>query len=204
MLQFTAIKSHFVNFYCQSWQLWQDFVTVKPTIPQIIFNGSNGVEVEAFIFREDIVIMRGKDKNAKAACSLAYLGGEIRSAYLSKFISSWLFTEEGKDYSFLCNWLVSRYAKTSDPDEPIWEATNGFFDNEDFVNLLNTLDELYSRAGFNDKEKYGMLRKAVMEHSGLSEYLFLKRPGDYLALKNAILEYVLSSGGFKSNCSFDD
>lgn len=97
---------------------------------------------------------------------------------------------EGRTYYFPFNWLVGRYAKTADPDEPIRIATNAGLNRDNFRKSLGTISEMYIAAGFNDRVKLGMLHREVMERFRLSGFLVLKGHRDYQSLKEADIQYV--------------
>lgn len=56
----------------------------------------------AFVFTYGYVIMREKEYDAQAAYLFAYVNGEARSAYRSKFITVWFLTRKGKNYKAVC------------------------------------------------------------------------------------------------------
>lgn len=170
----------------------------------ITFTGSDAVVVEAFLFTCDNVIMRTEDKDDQAACLSSYVDGEACRAYLSKSNSGWLLTEKGRDYDFLCNWLVDRYAKPTDPEELTRTAMNTHLDRYHFIRSLITIDEMYIGAELYDRASYGELPKVLIEHSTLSKLLLLKRPVDYQFLKEAIAEHVHNCESFVSNFSFNE
>lgn len=78
------------------------------------------------------------------------------------------------------------------------------FEKEDIVQSLIVIEELYNQAGFSDKVKFGMLRKAAMDHTRLTEFLLFEGPGNYQSLNNAILEYMGNCGANISNFFFHD
>lgn len=56
-------------------------------------------------------------------------------------------------------------------------------DIKNLIKSLSFMDELYGKAGFNDKAKSGTLRKVATEHVRLVEFLLSIVPGSYETLK---------------------
>lgn len=81
-----------------------------------------------------------------------------------------------------CKWLVDRYAKTADPNELICTAMSARLDQINFDKSLTNIDEMYKKAGFNNKSKYVLICKAATEHSRLSKFLLFRGPGNYESL----------------------
>lgn len=63
---------------------------------------------------------------------------------------------------------------------------------------------MYDKADFNDKAKYGILRKENMEHGRLSVFLLLKESICYEALKRAITNHECSWQWFVIKFAFED
>lgn len=165
--------------------------------PRVYFDGTKDADVEEFLFMYDNVVMRGKSDEEKAATLFAYLEGDAKSAYRSKFISGWSLSEEGKDYTVVCSWLIEQFRKELDPDEQIRIAMEARLDFSDLLKSLATLDALYNKAGFNDKAKYGMLKRAATGNSRLADYLVIKGPSTYDSLKLVIREFVRNCEAFE-------
>lgn len=131
----------------------------------------------------------------------AYLDGESRSSYRSKFIVGRSFTEGGHNYHLVCKWLVNQYARAVDPDKLMRMEMQARLDGGDLIVSILYLDEVHTNAGFKYREKHGMQRKAAMEHNRLSEFLLFKGPITHEALKEAIYGYVRNCEFFVSKFS---
>lgn len=63
---------------------------------------------------------------------------------------------------------------------------------------LNRLCQAYEDAGFNDKAKFGMLRKQVVEDESLRSFLMLKGPKTFTELRESIEIYAVNTEIFLS------
>lgn len=51
---------------------------------------------------------------------------------------------------------------------------DGRLDKDNLIRLLSSMNEIYDKAGYNDKANYSILKKAAMEYARLSEFHFSK------------------------------
>lgn len=100
--------------------------------------------------------------------------------------------------------MINQYSKAVDPDELIRITMEAHIDGGELIISLLRLDKMYTKAGFNDRAKYGMLGKAAMEHNRLLEFLLLRGPATHDALKETFSEHVWNSKSFVSNFYFED
>ena len=63
------------------------------------------------------------------------------------------------------------------------------------------MDNLFQKAVFDDNPKFGLLRKAVMEHHELSQYMMYRNPLSYKTLRSNIISFVSARETFTMNSS---
>ncbi len=164
------------------------------------FNGSDEQDVQEFLFKYSNYVMQGKTDEQKAECIYAYLDGVALSRYREKFIKMtgpvWILSDEGRHFDTVSDWLASEFQKDVAPDQLIRNAVDMKLNFGCLSKSLEDLCKAYKDAGFNDKAKYGMLRKMAMENPELRAYLMLKGPNSFTALKASIEEYVKNSETF--------
>lgn len=87
--------------------------------------------------------------------------------------------------------FVSRFGKNRPSKEKIECAVSGSLDAADFLLSLFNMNSLFKIAGFDENEKLGFLRTAVMEHPELSLLFVYRSPHDYTSLKASVLSFAL-------------
>ena len=158
-----------------------------------------GDDIEDFLYTFVNVVMRGKSDEEKADNIFMYLDGDAKRKYKAKFIEGWTLNEAGRDFKKVCQWLVLEFGKKVEPDVLIRDAIHFRLDFSDLSNSLHTLCHMYEKAGFNDRAKYGMLRKAAMEDVRLADFLVLKGPTCFSTLKEMIIQFVKNSETFTAH-----
>lgn len=73
---------------------------VRSTTCTTTFTGTDDVDVDAFLFMHNIVLIRGKNEDIKAACVFAYLVGE--ALFLQVLVHSEMVIDLAR--SKLCSW----------------------------------------------------------------------------------------------------
>lgn len=176
---------------------------MRTTTPSTVFDGTEDVYVETFLFTNNNVVMQVKEREDRATCVLAYMSGEVQNACRSRFIRVCSLVETDLNQKFLCTWLDNLHAKTADMDEQIRIAMNVCQNKDNFLNSSTALDEMFIAPGFYDIVKYGMPRKVGIDYSRFFLFSFFKRSGCSQQLKEAIIEYFYNCGSLFSSLSFE-
>lgn len=132
------------------------------------------MHVEAFLSTYENIIVRAKIEEDKAARLFVFLHEEARDYHRSSFIVGWALTEQGRDYAYVCNWLIARYCITACLEELVCIEMNVRFNKESLVKRHITLDQMYNKDGLNDRAKYRMFQKAVRKVVGYQNFWFLR------------------------------
>ena len=168
--------------------------------PHRIFTGAHDSDVEEFLYTYCTIIMRGKSDEEKAENLLAYIGGEVKQRYKAKYLTGYKLTDEGKNFDFVCQWLVEAYAKKVEPHEIIREAMDATIDHSNIVNSLNNVCSLYDKAGFNEVAKFGMLKKAMENATRIDDkfcqFILNKSPKTFDELKETISSFEKTKESF--------
>ena len=60
------------------------------------------------------------------------------------------------------------------------------------------MDRTFNKAGFNDKEKFSLLRNAVMEHLDIAQFAMYRSPTVYSELKKAVTDFAACRNAFRA------
>ena len=71
-----------------------------------------------------------------------------------------------------------------------------------FLGPLREMDRLYEKANFNEEEKFGLLRSAVMEHLDLAQFAIHRGSTSYGDLKNSIKVFSNGRMAFHSSAVY--
>ena len=172
----------------------------KRKISGLLTNFSGGIndEVEDFLYKFLNVVMRGRSDEEKAHTIFMYLEGDAKRKYKEKFIEGWKLKDCGQDLGNVCEWFVSEFGKKVELDVLIRDAVEAKLDFKDLLSSLHKLCEMYQNAGFNERAKFGLLRKKAMENTKLSEFLLIKGPHTFDSVKETIMQFVNNSKMFAS------
>jgi len=135
---------------------------------------------------------------------MVHLDGKAFEAYYDRFASNGSLSADAKNYAVVKGWLIANFEKEEDPDEVIRRAMDVRLDPRDFRASLKLIDSLYRDAGFNEKAKFGLLRRAVMPFRDLAQYCLIKGPSNYAEMKSAIDMYVKGREAFSTPYVFTD
>lgn len=67
------------------------------------------------------------------------------------------------------------FAEEEHQDPAIWMAVNASLDDNHNLASLERIENLYAKAGFDNKAKDGLLAKKLKEHPDLSYFMLIKK-----------------------------
>lgn len=97
---------------------------MQSSILQILFNGTDGIDVEPFLFAYENVIIRVRSGEDNAAWRFAFLSEEARASYHARFIGGWFLSKQIRDYLYLFDCLIDCYHQITDPKQLIRISMN--------------------------------------------------------------------------------
>lgn len=132
---------------------------------ETVLAGDNDVDIESFHFMYDNVIMRRKDRDAKATCLLTHQEGDASFDYRLLFTNIRALSEKDQNNAFMRNFLGKRYDKAVNRSKLISMAIKAQWYNEMLINSLLGLNVLSNKAEFNNMARIGMMPNAAMRHT---------------------------------------
>ena len=150
-----------------------------------MFDGSSG-NVEKFFFYFENVATRGKTPEERAVLLLGFLFGDAFDFYYDEYASKGELLDAGLDYKAVKKSFIERFGKSEAPEESIQLAIAASLDPSNLRSSLTGMDSLFQKAGFDDNAKFGLMRRAVMEHAEIAQYVMFRNPRTYSSLKESI------------------
>lgn len=122
--------------------------------------------------------------------------GEAFDFYYEEYAENSEFSATAKNYVEVKKTFIDRFGKTEAPEEIIQRAISSSLDSDDFRSSLHGMDTIFKKAEFDDKAKFGLLRRSVVEHQDLSRYVMFRNPLDYESLKASIFSFTSAKETF--------
>ena len=163
-----------------------------------IYEGSNEFDVSKFLFVYKNIIMRGKSDEEKAGAILCHLDGAAHDYYYDTYSHNGNLTEATSDWDSVKKALADRFLVTARPEENIQKAMSCRQNAGSLLTSMDGMDKLYSKAGFNDEAKYGLLRNAVMEHLDVAQFAIYRSRKTYEGLKITVKDFSPGRDAFKA------
>lgn len=98
-------------------------------------------------------------------------------------------SEAGKHFPVEKKEFLERNAKKEKPQDGFKEATDASLDKYDFLVWLDRFDALYTRAAFNDKDRFEFLRAAVTHIPQISTVTMHRGVINYGNLRKAVRDF---------------
>lgn len=170
----------------------------------MIFDGGSHSDDRRFLFGYEMDFMRGKTSDDRAIDIVVYLQDLAFDKYYKRFTRHGFLTNDAEDYTIVRSCLLSEFAKKEDEYEITRKAIDARLDHYRLGESIVEIDDRYSRAGFNGKSKFGLLRKDVLEHGELARSTILKRPTSYNTLHDAVRAQVRDRKVFDAAAIFSN
>lgn len=108
-----------------------------------------------------MILMCGRKDEEKAESLLAYLGGDVKRRYKSKYLYSYRLSDEGRDFDGVCRWLTIENATKPEPHELIRKAMEATLDPSNILTSSNQINDIYENDSFNEIAIFRMLKEAT-------------------------------------------
>lgn len=100
---------------------------------------------------------------------------------------------------------MERFARSKEPQDVIREATDASLDETNYLQSLDCLDALYTRAGFNEETKFGFLRMEFTKILPVANFAMYHGASDYAQLTRGIKDFEFGTRAFQAGaCSKSD
>lgn len=100
------------------------------------------------------------------------------------------------DYQAVKKALLGRFESVPELKENIRLAVASRLDRKDLIASLKEMYRHFEKASFSTGAQFGLLRNAVMEHVGESQYVLYRAPTTYKGLKKAVKDFVTGRKAF--------
>lgn len=98
-------------------------------------------------------------------------------------------TEEGSYSTLLNKALIEEFEAKEQPQEVIQKAMVATLDPSNLGNSMSHMDAFFTKAEFNETDKFWLLRNSVMRVPELYSFTIYRAPSNYEELKTAVKDF---------------